>query len=271
MSIANVLGNVASQFSVARKRPSGFSTACFIEYLRIQARQIFAHRGVTAAPGSVRIVGAEVTCPNYGALLGLFKEIWLAEQYYFRTSAPAPLIIDAGANIGMAVLYFCKQYPSARVLAFEPDPTACAALKKNVQANKLNVTVHQAAVGGEAGEIDFFSDPAHEAGVSMSAHATGRLTRRTTVQCVCLSRFITEPVDLLKLDVEGSETEVLVELAASGKLELVQRLIVEFHEHKGQPRNQLPVILDLLRSFKIRSTRENNVVMVYAAKGPDEF
>ena len=58
------------------------------------------------------------------------EEIFRREQYRFETDAPAPFIVDCGANIGMATLYFKSLYPDATVLAFEPDPAAFACLQE---------------------------------------------------------------------------------------------------------------------------------------------
>ena len=40
--------------------------------------------------------------------------------------------IDCGANIGISILFFKKQYPDCTIMAFEPNPHAFPLLEKNV-------------------------------------------------------------------------------------------------------------------------------------------
>ena len=41
-----------------------------------------------------------------------YKEIFEEGIYHFETKSQEPIIIDAGANIGLSTLYFSKQYTS---------------------------------------------------------------------------------------------------------------------------------------------------------------
>jgi hypothetical protein len=61
-----------------------------------------------------------------------------------------------------------------------------------------------------------------------------------------LSSFITQRVELLKMDIEGAEDSVLQELAASGKLELIQQIHLEYHHHIQQHSDRLSGTLRLL-------------------------
>src|SRR5207248_820531 len=149
------------------------------------------------------------------------------EEYHFQATSHAPVIIDAGANIGMASLYFRKLYPQAKILAFEPDPMIFTVLKANVERNRLDIQCVNAAVDESTGTKDFFAGA--ECSASGSLHPHNSLKGATTVHCVRMSEYVGQWVDLLKLDVEGSETAVLCELAASGKLESIGQVIVEFH------------------------------------------
>jgi FkbM family methyltransferase len=70
------------------------------------------------------------------------------------------VILDCGANIGMATLFFKWLYPNARIDAFEPDPKTFQLLENNVKQNHLtNVATHNCALWDIDGKIDFFVDP----------------------------------------------------------------------------------------------------------------
>jgi hypothetical protein len=50
----------------------------------------------------------------------------------WRNAGDVPVIIDGGANVGYASLYFAACFPDALVVAIEPDPASFALLCRNV-------------------------------------------------------------------------------------------------------------------------------------------
>jgi predicted O-methyltransferase YrrM len=69
-----------------------------------------------------------------GDLRGQFTEIFVQRHYAFQTSEPAPVIIDAGGNVGMSALWFKREHPKANLTVYEADP-ALAAVHRGVQAS----------------------------------------------------------------------------------------------------------------------------------------
>ena len=63
------------------------------------------------------------------------------------------------------------------------------------------------------------------------------------VSAVRLSDYLNQKIDLLKIDIEGAETEALIECRNSQ--ENVENLFVEYHSYYHQPQ-QIDVILDIL-------------------------
>jgi len=55
--------------------------------------------------------------------------------------------------------------------------------------------------------------------------------KETAVEAAPLSDFIDGPLDLLKIDIEGSETAAFEELEASGKMPLIGFMFIEYHHH----------------------------------------
>lgn len=53
----------------------------------------------------------------------LLWEIFIRGEYFFETEKTAPVILDCGANIGLATLFFKRIYPKARITCGEADPT----------------------------------------------------------------------------------------------------------------------------------------------------
>jgi len=178
-----------------------------------------------------RLFGFVVEGSSYELLLRLFKELFLVEPYAFTPGTPTPCIVDAGANIGMAVVYFKKQFPAARILAFEPSPEAFRLLTRNVAANNLcDVELHNVALASTAGELPFYygADGASLTG-SLHPHATGVHTVRVLARRLADYLGALPTFDLLKLDVEGAEAAILADLSQTGLLGRFRQYIIEYH------------------------------------------
>jgi FkbM family methyltransferase len=187
--------------------------------------------------GEVEINGYRVEYLDLLSLYMEYKDIFAAGIYHFESPRPNPRVIDGGGFIGLSVLYTKKTHPDARITCFEPDPMAHAVLRRNVEANRLReVELVQAGLAAEAGSASFLPDGADG----------GRLVENggaAEVKTVRLSDYLEEPVDFLKLNIEGMELPVLEE-AAKG-LPHVRELVLEYHGWPGQPQG-LGSILNLL-------------------------
>jgi FkbM family methyltransferase len=137
-------------------------------------------------------------------------EILHAGLYRLGSVLPAsPLVIDAGANIGIASLWLAAKYPGARLVCFEPERENFALLQRNL-TQIAGATCVQAALGAHAGEaVLHVTDNASD----HSLTATPGPSRPQRVPCLTLDDYLEgagiDRVDLLKLDVEGSELDVL--------------------------------------------------------------
>jgi FkbM family methyltransferase len=127
---------------------------------------------------------------------------------FVRRTLPADaVVLDGGAHIGVLTVLLASLCPSGRVYAFEPGPGSRAHLVENVAANHLdNVVVEDAALYDTDGEIVFAVDETYPAGSHVDAH--GPSVRSVRLDSWARDREI-ERLDLLKLDVEGSELAVL--------------------------------------------------------------
>lgn len=178
------------------------------------------------------------------ALLHSLDEIFLQDIYKFTTSTDKPYIVDCGANMGLSILYFKRQYPNAEIDAFEPDKNIFSVLKKNMEAfyKDGSVRIHEKAVWKDETELDFFSD----GGLSGSTVLDFSHTETTSkVKTVDLKKFLKRNVDFLKIDIEGAENDLIFDL--KGNLDNVKHFFLEYHGIKDSPQN-LGDILNLLKS-----------------------
>lgn len=191
-------------------------------------------------PGSFSFPFGTVQYVDGASLCGQYLELFVQREYDFVCTHTAPRIFDCGANVGMSVIAFKQRYPHSHITAFEADPTIAATLRTNLENLNLmaGVTVVQAAVWDRQGNVSFAANRAD----------SGRISDQTdafSVPSVRLTDYITEPVDLLKLDIEGAEYAVLHDLCNTGKIAHVQRIICEFHGWSSI-NNQTGRVLDAL-------------------------
>jgi FkbM family methyltransferase len=161
------------------------------------------------------------------------REIFVHCDYLFEVSNDAPVILDCGANIGLAALYFKRLYPKARISCFEPDPTTAAILQKNIQQNNLSdVTTHNLMLSNENGERSFYVATNVPGSLRMS-NSPDRLSEHSEIRVKTgkLSDYVDGPIDLLKMDIEGAESEVITDLISSGKISQIKQMVIEYH-HK---------------------------------------
>ncbi len=194
------------------------------------------HRSLRKAPrfvpGSFDYAGLPVRYVDAPSALNAFDEIFVNRIYDIGNVAN-PHLVDVGANIGLAALYFRRRYRSFTGVCFEPDPAICDVLRQNLNAwGCTAVDVHQAAAGSADGQTTFHAEGA-DGGRVVAETAPAAGSRLLTVQTLRLSRFLDRPVDLLKIDVEGAELDVLRE--ARPALANVRRCFVEIHSYLNEP------------------------------------
>lgn len=182
-----------------------------------------------------------------------FKDIFEKQIYYFDSKKISPLIIDAGGYIGLSVLYFKSIYPQAHITVFEPDPNIFLVLKRNIEANNLKaVKLINAGLGKINISTDFYPD--HSDGGSIFKTNTNNKT--TKIYVVKLSSFINQPVDLLKMNIEGAEGDVFEEI--ENKLHFIKEIIFEYHAFHNLTQN-LGKILTILDRNSFRYLITNAV------------
>ena len=81
-----------------------------------------------------------------------YDQIFLQAQYQFDVKQSPRVIIDAGANVGLAAIYFAHRFPTARIFAIECEASNFEILKRNVSPYPSIVPI-QAALWDHDGEI----------------------------------------------------------------------------------------------------------------------
>lgn len=164
----------------------------------------------------------EITSPYW--FLHSLDEIYVQEVYRYVSREKAPVILDCGANIGLSVLYFKKLYPAARITAFEADPKIYGTLQKNLSTRQLqDVELVNAAVWVNNAAIEFESDGTLGGKIDTEHHGKNGVE----VRAIRLRDYLQQPIDFLKIDIEGAEYEVLKD--CRDLLGNANNLFIEYH------------------------------------------
>jgi FkbM family methyltransferase len=159
--------------------------------------------------------------------LAAFRHIFDG-AYDLELPAQPRLILDLGANVGYASVYFALRHPTARVIAVEPEPSNVALLRRNVAALP-GVDVVEGAAWQRPGRVSLHDPGKGQWGMRVQAEAAGETGNvRAVTITELLKRTNADWVDLAKIDIEGSERELFSE--NTGWLERVGALVLELHD-----------------------------------------
>jgi FkbM family methyltransferase len=175
----------------------------------------------------------------------LLNELFINQDYYFESTKKCPLIIDCGASYGLSIFYFKLLFPEAQILAFEPQIAVRDLLAKNLLDNRIeNVEVLPFALMGDNGDVDFLQDESDILAGRVMDHSEENKSAVYKVEGRRLSQFIGSEVDFLKLDIEGAEDQVILEMR--DKLHFVRNIFCEYHSDENESPRRLREIITLL-------------------------
>ncbi len=227
-----------------------------LTYLRITLKFVTLNNIIKIKPGIETIFGYKIKILNYLGFYRLFTDIFILKDYHIG-NLDKGFIIDCGSNIGMSILFLKLYYPDSKILSFEPDEKVFAILKNNLETNNIkNVDLVNAGLYNREGKIKFYSS-AEEDGALGSTMTKGLFEhdieiKEKEVTAVKLSKYVNEPVDLLKMDIEGVEYVVLKDLSETGKLRFIKEIVMEYHYSNNNVENDLTSILNLLKDGGFR-------------------
>ncbi len=162
--------------------------------------------------------------------LAVAEKIFLDADYALHMTFDAPVIIDAGANIGLSAIFFALGYPGARIIALEPEQSNFEMLKINCRHYRGIESV-RAALWHQDGAVRILSDPTDSKWGFQVEPALADDPQG--IPAISLSSLVRErgleTIDILKLDIEGAEKEILGPDARSW-LPRVRVVLVELHE-----------------------------------------
>jgi FkbM family methyltransferase len=204
------------------------------------------HRAETTprfTPGRIRMLDYDLQYSDLLSFCPQWEDIFVKRVLDCRCTHASPRILDCGGNVGVATLFFKRRYPSARITAFEADPALHAMLAANLANNGASdVEAVHAAVWTTDASLSFSCEGSDSGMIgSLPGAVTGTSVEVPSVRLRTLLER--EPIDLLKLDIEGAEDAVLQDCA--GVLGNVRAMLLDLHEFDPKTR-QAPRVLERL-------------------------
>lgn len=248
---------------------------------QMEAKRSFPELKLTKLPNGMTIFHMNESETRF-----MYKEIVEDDGYQLKnlTLDSNPIILDAGANIGMFTLLSATIWPSAEIYAFEPIPDIFNCLQANAHLlNSKNINVFNEGLSDRSEELVLtyypFNTVMSGAGVSDREILQSYLKEQYTsagengfeevalvveealenIQIKCpvssVSHLIEthqlKKIDLLKVDVEDWEEKIVMGVAVH-HWDKIQNIILEVHDREGR--------LSLICNFLAEKGFEVNVL-----------
>lgn len=161
--------------------------------------------------------------------IDIFNQVFAELQYKWKDieQLKPAVIVDAGANIGLAAVYFANLFPQSKIYCIEPVTSNFNLLKKNTAGYK-NIQQLQAALWYRNELLQIENPHGFSAGLTLN-----RATAATGIQGYSVDELMSllqiEHIDILKMDVEGAEKEIFGQ-GSTEWLKKVDILVIELHD-----------------------------------------
>lgn len=184
-------------------------------------------------------------------------------------------VMDIGGNVGAVACYLAKRIGAqGRVISFEPDPANISIFRRNLELNGVaNVTLVEQGAWSEEGALEFRAGGNYTSSFVPTDHIERAPTQYRTVRVpvttmdAVAAQIGLERLDLVKMDIEGSEVQAL-HGARRMLLRLRPDVIVETHVVQGRStEGEVRTALSEAGYADVRSHRHDADTSVVFARG----
>jgi FkbM family methyltransferase len=157
-----------------------------------------------------------------------FREIFMRRDYDINIPSLTPkFIIDAGANIGLTSVFLTNKYPQAKIFSIEPDEGNYKCLVENTRAYPSIIAI-KSALWPTKEPIQLVDKGYGERGFTIEPGESSRVLEATSVKEIMTTYHI-DSIDILKIDIEGSEKELFSENYDTW-LPYTKCVVIELHD-----------------------------------------
>jgi FkbM family methyltransferase len=196
---------------------------------------IAAHRRIWSKTGGVR----EVEIPGLPYPVSMrpgtadastLEKIFVWNDYELDYPEDVKTVVDAGANIGLSAVFFALRFPQATVVAIEPESENFRLLQLNTR-HYPQVLPLRAALWSEDTELGLSNPDDRVDSYQYRPDATQQTVSAFALPSI-LARFRFSNADVLKIDIEGGETNVFA--VKPGWVDRVRMFIIELHSPEAR-------------------------------------
>ena len=201
----------------------------------------------------------------------VFYEIFVKNLYsgdFIRVNE-GDVVVDIGFNFGIFTYHSLKFNPS-KIIGYEPNKNVSKHFKRMINDNR--VTIHDCAVGGEQGSIEFYEN--QDTGMSTiipELYNDGRVSSYK-VPIVTFDDVIKtnnlEKINYLKVDCEGAEFSIFETMSSEYLSNNIENIVVEYHAFPSD--EKVKKLLSKLKDcgFKIitQGPENDSLGMIFAKK-----
>ena len=180
------------------------------------------------------------------------ETLWQINFHNVYTLAPTDnVILDAGANVGLFACWAAQQNPNATIIAIEPFQQNFERLMEHVRQNGLGDRVKgiRSALSSSTGTARFSTEASASQMFRLSdpSEAAGSVEVPTLTLADLLDRLPQKSIDLMKMDIEGSEYDVLLS-APPAVFARIRRISLEYHKPGSGSGHSKKKLVDYLKS-----------------------
>jgi FkbM family methyltransferase len=182
--------------------------------------------------------------------------MFILQEYDLKTNYEVKTIIDCGANIGLASLFFLTKYPTAKIIAIEPELNNFKMVNQNLKSYP-NVTCINKGIWNKKTYLKIIDEGRgnHSFKVIECNSPSGVCIEAITIDEI-INDFQLKSIDILKIDIEGSEEQVFSN--EPEWIKKVRMIFCEIHENM-KPGLTKKIIKELSHSFNISRKDEYHV------------
>ena len=195
-------------------------------------RLLLAQRFGLIRPIRVRMGGEAVFLRTNTSDVRVAYSSLLDGEYALLSDFPnVETVVDAGANIGTSAISFARMFPSATIIAIEPEIENYQLLQRNVEQFP-NVRPVLGALATSKQQQQLIDPGIGPWGFTLISTEQDVCAKGQKVECFRLTDLLNEfgvsHVSILKLDIEGGERDILND--SSDWIDKVDAMVVELHD-----------------------------------------
>ncbi len=159
-----------------------------------------------------------------------FYHVFSQKEYEMDYHLDPEVIVDCGANTGLVSLFYKKKFPKATIIAIEPEPTNFDLLKQNTAAYE-DIHCLNCGIWNKTAFLEI-----HDHGLGKWGFMTEEVADETehTIRAISIEQIMQQfklsKIDILKIDIEGSEKEMF-EKSYEKWLPHVKVIVIELHDN----------------------------------------